>query len=135
MKTVVRAGLAAVLAVVTVLASPAEAATTKQVTSTCRDGDFTGRFTLRYETSAGYHRPIGSITTSGPYIGDSGTQSLRISYREGTATHTVYTRVGPATEGTRSLPAGLAVPVTARGAASTTFDNGAASCTATVPIT
>ncbi|MFJ7214578.1 hypothetical protein [Amycolatopsis sp. NPDC098790] len=135
MKTVVRAGLVAMLA--TALAAPAQAqaATIKQVTSTCRTGEFAGTFTLRYETSGGYHHPIGSITTSGPYIGDSGTQTLRISYIDGLGTHAVYTRVGPATNGTQSLPAGLAIPATARGTASTKFDNGTTSCTATVPIT
>jgi hypothetical protein len=133
MKTVVRAGLVAILA--TALAAPAQAATVKQVTSTCRAGEFSGVFTLRYDTSGGYHHPIGSITTSGPYIGDTGTQSLRISYNDGLGTHTVYTRVGPATNGTQSLPAGLAIPATARGTASTTFDNGTTSCVATVPIT
>lgn len=134
MKTVVRAGLVAMLATAA-LAAPAGAATVKQVTSTCHAGAFGGTFTLRYETSGGYHHPIGSITTSGPYIGDSGTQSLRISYLDGLGTHTVYTRVGPATNGTASLPAGLAIPATARGTAATTFDNGTTSCVATVPIT
>ena len=133
MKTVVRAGLVAMLA--TALAAPAQAATVKQVTSICRTGGFSGTFTLRYETSGGYHHPIGSITTSGPYIGDVGTQSLRISYLDGLGTHTVYTRVSPATNGTESLPAGLTIPVTARGTASTTFDSGTTSCVATVPIT
>ncbi|VVJ18819.1 Uncharacterised protein [Amycolatopsis camponoti] len=133
MKTVVRAGLVAMLA--TTLAARAQAATVKQVTSVCHAGGFSGTFTLRYETSGGYHHPLGSITTSGPYIGDSGTQSLRISYQDGLGTHTVYTRIGPATNGTASLPAGLAIPATARGTAATTFDNGTTSCVATVPIT
>ncbi|MCR6483968.1 hypothetical protein M8542_14175 [Amycolatopsis sp. OK19-0408] len=117
-------------------AAPAEAATVKQVTSTCHDGGFSGRFTLRFETSGGYHRPLGAITTAGPYIGDSGTQSLRISYQAGTSTHTVYTHVGPATNGehTETFPAGLTIPVTARGSAAMTFDSGTASCVATVPI-
>jgi hypothetical protein len=126
---------AVVLAGAAVLASPAEAATVKQVTSSCHDGGFGGTFTLRYETSGGHHHPIGAITTSGPYIGDAGTQLLRITYRDGLTTHTVYTHVGPATEGEQALPAGLAVPTTARGSASTKFDKGTASCTATVPIT
>ncbi|MFJ9786511.1 hypothetical protein ACIRSS_43555 [Amycolatopsis sp. NPDC101161] len=132
MKTVV---LAATL--ITALAAPAQAqaATVKQVTNTCRAGDFAGTFTLRYETSGGYHRPLGSITTSGPYIGDSGTQTLRISYTDGLGTHAVYTRTGPATNGAQSLPSGLAIPATARGTAATKFDNGTTSCTATVPIT
>ncbi|MEU0791732.1 hypothetical protein ABZ342_16815 [Amycolatopsis sp. NPDC005961] len=133
MKTVVRAGLVAMLA--TTLAAPAQAANVKQVTSVCHAAGFSGTFTLRYETSGGYHHPLGSITTSGPYIGDSGTQSLRISYQDGLGTHTVYTRIGPATNGTASLPAGLAIPATARGTAATTFDNGTTSCVATVPIT
>lgn len=133
MKTVVRAGLVAILA--TTLAAPAQAATVKQVTSTCHAGEFGGTFTLRYETSGGYHRPIGSITTSGPYIGDSGTQTLRISYTDGLGTHAVYSWTGPAANGTQSLPSGLAIPATARGTASTKFDNGTTSCTATVPIT
>lgn len=136
MKTVVRAGLVAVLATAA-LAAPAQAATVKQVTSICHAGAFTGLFTLRYETSGGFHHPIGAYTTAGPYIGDVGTQSLKISYQDGLGTHTVYAHVSPATNGehTETLPAGLAIPATARGTASTTFDNGAASCVATVPIT
>ncbi|WIX99502.1 hypothetical protein QRX60_36430 [Amycolatopsis mongoliensis] len=135
MKTVVRAGLVAMLA--TALAAPAQAATVKQVTSTCHAGEFGGTFTLRYDTSGGYHHPLGAITTAGPYIGDVGTESLRISYRDGLGTHAVYSRVSPATNGTHTetLPAGLAIPATARGTASTTFDNGTTSCVATVPIT
>lgn len=134
MKTVVRAGLVAVLATAA-LTAQAGAATVKQVTSICHSGGFSGTFTLRYETSGGYHHPIGSITTSGPYIGDSGTQSLRISYFDGLGTHTVYTRTGPASNGTMALPSGLAIPATSRGTAATTFDNGTTSCVATVPIT
>lgn len=134
MKTVVRAGFVAVLATAA-LAAPAQAATIKQVTSTCRSGEFSGLFTFRYDTSGGFHHPLGSYTTSGPYIGDVSTQSLKISYQDGSGSHTVYTRVGPASNGTTSLPAGLAIPATARGTASTTFDNGTTSCVATVPIT
>lgn len=134
MKTAVRAGLVAMLA--TVLAAPAQAATVKQVTSTCHSGGFAGTFTLRYETSGGYHRPLSAITTAGPYIGDVGTQLLRISYFDGITTHTIYSRVSPATNGEHSqtLPDGLAIPATARGTASMKFDNGTASCVATVPI-
>lgn len=132
MKTVVPA---VVLAGAALLAPPADAATVKQVTSSCRSGDLTGLFTLRYETSGGYHRPLNTYTTSGPYIGDVSVQTLQITYRDELATHTVYARVGPASQGTQSLPAGLAIPVTARGSASTKFDSGTASCTATVPIT
>jgi hypothetical protein len=134
MKTVVRAGLVAMLATAA-LAAPAQAATVKQVTSTCHSGGLAGTFTLRYDTSGGYHHPLGSYTASGPYIGDSGTQSLKISYFDGLGTHTVYTRIGPATNGTSSLPDGLAIPVTSRATAATTFDNGTTSCVATVPIT
>lgn len=130
MKTVVPAAI-----LITALATPAHAATVKQVTSTCHAGAFAGTFTLRYETTGGYHHPLGSYTTSGPYIGDSGTQTLRISYVDGLGTHAVYTWAGPATNGTQSLPAGLAIPATARGTASMKFDNGSTPCTATVPIT
>jgi hypothetical protein len=132
MKTVVSAGLAAILA--TALASPAQAAVVKQITSSCQDGGFAGRFTLRYETSGGFHHPLGATSASGPYIGDSGTQSLRISYRAGTTTQTVYSKTSPATEGEHSqtLPSGLNVPVTAAGTASMKFDSGTASCAATV---
>lgn len=135
MKTAVRAGIVAMLTLA--LAAPAEAAITKTVTSTCRSGDFTGRFTLRYDTSGSYHRLLGGITTSGPYIGDVGTQSLRVSYQLGSSTHTVYTSVGPATNGEQnlSLPTGLSLPVASRGSAAMTFDSGVESCTATVPIT
>ncbi|MEV6872485.1 hypothetical protein [Amycolatopsis sp. NPDC051128] len=133
MKTVVPATiLAAILA--TVLASPAQAVTVKQVTSSCLDGGFAGRLTLRYETWGGFHHPLGAITASGPYIGDSGTQSLRISYRDGVSTHTVYSKTSSATAGEHSqtLPSRLNLPVTATAIASTKFDSGTASCVATV---
>jgi hypothetical protein len=134
MKTVVSTGLVAMLAIA--LAAPAQAATVKQVTGGCHDGDFSGLFTLRYETSGGYHHPIGAITSSGPYIGDSGNLLLRIFYRDGFTTHTVYTRSIPTTGSTSTtLPSGIDVPVTAVGSASTKFDNGTNSCVATVPIT
>ncbi|WP_410674349.1 hypothetical protein [Amycolatopsis sp. cmx-4-68] len=135
MKTAVLAGLLAITAAAAMPAAPAQAATVKQVTSSCRSGDFGGTFTLRYETSGGSYHPIGAITTSGPYIGDSGTLSLRIYYRVGATTHTVYTRSTPTTGSTsETLPSGLDVPVTAHGSASATFDNGLTSCVATVPI-
>lgn len=135
MKTAVRAGLVAMLALA--LAAPAEAATIRQVTSTCKDGDFSGRFTLRYDTSGGVHKPLGVITVSGPYIGDVGTQSLRIAYQDVLGTHTVYTRVSPATNGehNETLPTGLSMPTSARGTASMKFDSGTASCVATVLLT
>ncbi|SFW83684.1 hypothetical protein [Amycolatopsis australiensis] len=134
MKTALRAGLVAILA--TALAAPAGAATVKQVTNTCHAGAFTGELTLRYETTAGYHHPLGASTVSGPYIGGSGTQLLRISYSDGGPTHMVYSRTSPVTDGEHqeTLPAGPAIPVTARGTASAKFDSGTASCTAAVPI-
>jgi len=134
MKTAVRAGLVAILA--TLLAAPAQAATIRQVTGTCHNGDFAGRFTLRYEVSDGYLRPIGVISSAGPYIGDSGTRVLRISYHDGLSTHMIYSHVSPATNGEHSetLPGGLAIPATAHAAASTKFDNGTTSCTAAVVI-
>lgn len=135
MKTAVTAALLAGATALTVLAAPAEAATIIQRTSGCADGGFSGRFTLRYETSGSYHKIIGAVTASGPYIGDSGTLTLRISYVSGTMTHTVYTR-SLATTGSTSLtfPTGTDVPLSSSAKASTTFDNGSASCTATVLI-
>ncbi|MEV7098208.1 hypothetical protein AB0M80_35750 [Amycolatopsis sp. NPDC051045] len=136
MKTAVKAALVAVLAGATVLVSPAQAATIVQRTALCHAGGFSGTFTLRYETVGGDHRMLGGYTTSGPYIGDvAGTVSLRISYRSGSTTHTVYSQSSATTGSTTfTMPAATTVPVTSMGTASTTFDNGAASCTATVPI-
>ncbi|WP_290062593.1 hypothetical protein [Amycolatopsis solani] len=136
MKTAIRAGLAAALASATVLAAPAQAGTISQKTGVCTSGSFGGSFTLKYETSGGYHHMIGATTSSGPYIGDAGNLLLRISYRDGFTIHTIYTRSVP-TSGTTSLtlPSGLDVPVTAIGSAATTFSNGTDSCVATVPIT
>jgi hypothetical protein len=137
MKTAVQAGLVALLAGATVLVAPAQAATTTQRTAFCKAADFSGSFTLRYETNGSYHRLISGYTTSGPYIGDSaGTILLRISYRTGGTIHTIYTRSVPTSTGSTSfsMPSGTDVPVGSSGAASTTFDNGAASCVATVPL-
>ncbi|NBH10220.1 hypothetical protein [Amycolatopsis sp. SID8362] len=136
MKTAIRAALAALVAGTTVLAAPAQAATITQKTGVCSTGTFGGSFTLRYETSGGYHHMLGATTSSGPYIGDAGNLLLRIFYRDGFTTHTIYTRSIP-TSGTTSLtlPSGINVPVTAVGNASTTFANGTESCVATVSIT
>jgi hypothetical protein len=139
MKTAVQAGLVALGALLvgaTVPATPAEAATIIQRTSICRSGDFSGTFTLRYETAGGSYRMIGGYTTSGPYIGDvAGTVSLRISYRSGSTTHTVYSQTSATTGNTTfTMPSTTTVPVTSVGTAAATFDNGTASCTATVPI-
>ncbi|MDQ7810247.1 hypothetical protein Q5425_41540 [Amycolatopsis sp. A133] len=136
MKTAVRAGLLAMLAGATVLAAPAQAATIVQRTAVCHAGDFGGTFTLRYETVGGSHRMIGGYTTSGPYIGDvAGTVALRISYRSGSTTHTVYSQSSATTGSTTfTMPTTTTVPVTSVGTASAKFDNGTDSCTATVPI-
>lgn len=137
MKTAVQAGLVALLAGATVLVAPAQAATIVQRTAVCHSGGFEGSFTLRYEISGGYYHLIGGTTTSGPYIGDAaGSVQLRISYRSGTTVRTVYTRSVPTTTGSTSfaMPSGTDVPVRSFGTASTTFDNGEASCVATVPL-
>ncbi|WP_103354176.1 hypothetical protein [Amycolatopsis sp. CA-128772] len=136
MKTAVTAGLVALLAGVTVPAAPAQAATIVQRTAVCHAGAYSGTFTLRYDTSGGYHRIMNGYTTSGPYIGDAvGKVSLRISYRTGSTTHTVYTRSLPTTGSTTfTTPTGTDVPATSVGSAAATFDNGTESCTATVPI-
>jgi hypothetical protein len=136
MKTAVKAGLAAVLAGATVLVTPAQAAAIVQRTAVCHSGGYSGTFTLRYDTSGGYHRVLGGYTTSGPYIGDvAGTVSLRISYRTGSATQTIYSRTSSTTGSTTfATPSGTDVPVTASGSAAATFDNGTDSCVATVLI-
>lgn len=136
MKTVVKAGLAAMLAGATVLGTPAQAATIVQRTAVCHSGGYSGTFTLRYDTSGGYHRIVNGYTTSGPYIGDvAGKVSLRISYRTGSATQTVYSQSAPTTGSTTfTMPSTTAVPVTSEGTAAATFDNGTDSCVATVLI-
>ncbi|MEV4053221.1 hypothetical protein AB0J55_18700 [Amycolatopsis sp. NPDC049688] len=136
MKTAVQAGLAAVLAAATVLVTPAQAATIVQRTAVCHSGGYSGTFTLRYDTSGGYHRIVNGYTTSGPYIGDvAGKVSLRISYRTGSTTQTVYSQSSPTTGSTTfTMPSTTAVPVTSEGTAAATFDNGTESCVATVLI-
>ena len=135
MKTAVQAGLLALLAGATVLVSPAQAATIAR-TASCHATDYSGTFTLRYDTVSGYHRIIGGYTASGPYIGDAvGTVTLRISYRAGTTTHTVYSQTSATTGSTTfTTPSTTTVPTVYGGTASAKFDNGTVSCTATVPI-
>ncbi|ADJ46215.1 hypothetical protein AMES_4390 [Amycolatopsis mediterranei S699] len=139
MKTAIQAGLVALgalLAGTTVAAAPAGAATTFQRTAVCHSGDFSGRFTLQYESVGFDFRITGGYTASGPYIGDvAGTVSLRIAYRSGSTTHTVYSQTSATTGHTTfTVPTTTTVPLTGMGTAAATFDNGAASCTATVPI-
>ncbi|MGW3958904.1 hypothetical protein ACWED2_03710 [Amycolatopsis sp. NPDC005003] len=139
MKTAVQAGLVALGALAagaTLLVAPAQATTIIQRTAVCRAGDYGGTFTLRYENAGFDYRITGGYTTSGPYIGDvAGKVSLRISYRAGTTTRTVYSQSLPTTGNTTfSMPTTTTVPVTSAGTAAATFDNGTVSCTATVPI-
>ncbi|MEV6824724.1 hypothetical protein [Amycolatopsis sp. NPDC051102] len=136
MKTAVKAVLAALLAGTTVLVIPAQAATIVQRTAVCHAGDYSGTFTLRYDTSGGYHRIMNGYTTSGPYIGDVvGKVSLRISYRTGSTSQTVYSHSSSTTGSTTfTMPSTATVPVTSTGTASATFDNGTDSCVATVLI-
>lgn len=138
MKTAVQAGLAALgaLLIGATVPATADAAAIIQRTAICRATDYSGTFTLRYETTGGYHRIIGGYTTSGPYIGDAtGTVALQISYRAGTTTHTVYSQKSSTTGTTTfTTPTTTTVPTVYAGTASATFDNGTVSCTATVPI-
>ncbi|MDX3194336.1 hypothetical protein PV458_38585 [Streptomyces sp. MN03-5084-2B] len=140
MKTAVQAGLVAVVAALGAgamqPAHAADAGTLVQRTAVCHNGDFRGTFTLRYETVGGDHRMLGGYTVSGPYIGNSAGQvQLRISYRSAATTHTVNSQSAETTGNTAfTLPSGTTVPVASGGTASATFDNGANSCTATVPI-
>ncbi|MEU4526448.1 hypothetical protein AB0F52_47960 [Amycolatopsis sp. NPDC024027] len=137
MKTAVQAGLVALGALLAGTTVPATAeAATIQRTASCHAGDFSGRLTLRYEAVGFDYRVVGGYTTSGPYIGDvAGKVSLRISYRSGSATHTVYSQSSATTGNTNfSLPTTTTVPATSMGTAAATFDNGSASCTAVVPI-
>ncbi|MEV6446657.1 hypothetical protein [Amycolatopsis sp. NPDC051716] len=138
MKTAVQAGLVALGALLagTTVPATAEAAATIQRTALCHAGDFSGRLTLRYESVGFDYRVVGGYTTSGPYIGDvAGKVSLRISYRSGSTTHTVYSQSSPTTGNTNfAMPTTTTVPATSTGTAAATFDNGSASCTATVPI-
>ncbi|MEU0529970.1 hypothetical protein [Amycolatopsis tolypomycina] len=136
MKTAVQAGLLAILAGATVLAAPAQAATIVRRTATCQATGYSGTFTLQYDTVSGYHRIIGGYTSSGPYIGDAvGTVTLRISYRAGSTTHTVYSQSSATTGSTTfTTPSTTTVPTIYTGTASAKFDNGTVSCTATVPI-
>ncbi|WP_410586541.1 hypothetical protein [Amycolatopsis sp. lyj-23] len=136
MKTAVQVALVTLLAGATVPAAPAEAAVAVQRTAVCHAGGYSGTLTLRYETDGGFHRMLGGYTTSGPYIGDvAGTVRLQISYRSGTTTQTVYSRSASTTGSTTfTMPSATAVPVASAGTAAAKFDNGTASCTATVPI-
>jgi hypothetical protein len=134
MKTAMSATLVAMLAGAVALAAPAQGAPVTALTSSCHDGDFTGKLTLRYTTSGGFHHAIGAVTAAGPYIGDSATKLLRITYHNGVTIETLYSRSTPLTEGehVQTLPPGLDVPVNSRGTASETFVSGTASCVATV---
>lgn len=139
MKTGVQAGLLALgmsLAGVTAVATPAQAAPIVQRTAVCHADAFSGTLTLRYEAVGFDYRMVGGYTTSGPYIGDvAGRVALRISYRTGSTTHTVYSQSATTTGKTSfTIPAATTVPVTSSGTAAATFDNGTSSCTATVPI-
>ncbi|MGW4056621.1 hypothetical protein ACWEGE_00005 [Amycolatopsis sp. NPDC004747] len=138
MKTAIQAGLVALGALAagaTVLVAPAQAATIQR-SAVCRAGEFSGALTLRYENVGFDFRIVGGYTTSGPYIGDvAGKVSLRISYRAGSTTHTVFSQTSATTGNTAfTIPTTTSVPTTAAGSAAATFDNGTNSCTATVPI-
>ncbi len=90
----VKAALGTALAAMTVLAPTADAQTVKTTSDSCTAaGSFHGSVSLTYETTGGHQNPIGATVASGPYIGDSGTLTLKVFYVQDGATTTTFTRI------------------------------------------
>src|SRR5689334_9292880 len=79
------------VAIVAALAAPSPAqAVPATVTASCTDGPYSGKFVLRYDTAAGYHRIKEGRGGSGPYIADTGTMRVRVFYRQAAAERVVH---------------------------------------------
>lgn len=121
---------AAVLALTSV---PAHAASTT-ITTTCTDGEYTGKFVLRYDTLAGLHSVLDGRGGAGPYIGDSGTMRVRVSYRQGLAERVVFDKTRDGLEAgfdhPVDFPAGTRVPADGTASVRVWFSAGEFGCTA-----
>lgn len=86
-----RAALAALLVAASGALAPAAQAATSSVTATCTEGDFSGEFTLTYDTDTVY-RLRKARGAAGPYIADTGAMHVRVVHREGTTQTTLLAR-------------------------------------------
>jgi hypothetical protein len=126
---------------VVVLAPPAQASGTgaQTVSSSCTAGTFRGSFSITYSLAGAeeYHPGVAQIG-GGPYIGDSGTFALDVSYVDAANTpKSVYSGSFTGTAGTRlsvHLPTGVTVPQDRPSYASVRFDGGDGPCTAIAEI-
>jgi len=134
----VKAALGTALAVATVLAPHADAATVKTTTASCAAGTFKGNVSLKYETAGGRHDPIAAVVASGPYIGDSGRLTLKIFFVDHDVTTNVYTRIWGGIippKITQPIPDDVTTPDTAKSYVSAAFSGGTgALCTARAEI-
>ncbi|WP_370971081.1 hypothetical protein [Amycolatopsis sp. cg9] len=123
-----------------VLAPPAEAAGTgaQTVAASCTAGPFRGTVSVTYQPvgTTEYHPGVATIG-GGPYIGDSATFVLDVSYVDAGATTSVYRGTFTGTAGTKlsvHLPEDVKVPQDVPSYASVDFDGGASPCTARAEI-
>ncbi|UOX85934.1 hypothetical protein MUY14_29690 [Amycolatopsis sp. FBCC-B4732] len=123
-----------------VLAPPAEAAGTgaQVVAASCTAGPFRGTVSVTYQPvgTTEYHPGVATIG-GGPYIGDSATFTLDVSYAGAGTTTSVYTGTFTGTAGTKlsvHLPDDVKVPQDVPSYASVAFDGGASPCTARAEI-
>jgi hypothetical protein len=124
-----------------VFAPAAEASETgaQTVSSSCTAGTFRGTFSITYQPAGAteYHPSVATIG-GGPYIGDSGTFAMDVSYVDaGGTANSVYTGKFTGTAGTKlsvHLPADVKVPQDRPSYASVSFDGGVGPCTAMAEI-
>lgn len=121
---------------VVVLAPAAQASGTETTSASCTAGAFRGTVALTYEPAGGteYHPGIATIG-GGPYIGDSGTFAMDVSYvDESGAENTVYSGDFTGTALSVHLPADVKVPRDRPSYTSVSFDDGTGPCTAKAEI-
>jgi hypothetical protein len=124
-----------------VFAPAAEASETgaQTVSSSCTAGTFRGTFSITYQLAGAteYH-PTGATLASGPYIGNSATFAVDVSYVDaGGTANSVYAGKFTGTAGRKlsiSLPENVKVPQDRPSYASVKFDGGAGPCTARAEI-
>jgi len=124
-----------------VLAPVAEASETgaQTVSSSCTAGTFRGTFSMTYELAGTteYH-PSGATIAAGPYIGNSATFAVDVSYVDaGGTTNSVYAGKFTGTAGKKlsiRLPEDVRVPQDRPSYASVRFDGGTGPCTAIAEI-
>ncbi|NGY62961.1 hypothetical protein G7043_28975 [Lentzea sp. NEAU-D13] len=127
-----RAAMLALLVVASGAPAPAAQAVTLSVTAKCTEGDFSGKFTLRYDRGTEY-RLVRGTGAAGPYIADSGVMGVKVYHRVGSTQTAMLerTKSGLKSDEVGEVAVnGTRVPISGRAWLEVKFsDRGGAKCT------